>query len=235
MTLMQVFSSSWYPSFEYDAPILGINFLSLNSKGSMVVVDFQPLYATQEYEDKYLSPLKALKEKYPAFQSSLSGKHYQGALFFSKHMLFGRFADEREAAIHLKPLFTEVLETYRSLVESTVPFTNPDDILRVESKQREYDEYFSTNDAGIGIYKAYFQKEWAEEYVHGYKFPLSRIHHRKQSQVHNFYVTSSGEIETKRETVVGGGGAIGEGTTNPEQRLPQQQKSTVPAPVLEYV
>jgi len=40
----QVFNSVWYPSPEYNLPVLGIDLLAFNRKKYLAIVDFQPIH-----------------------------------------------------------------------------------------------------------------------------------------------------------------------------------------------
>ena len=61
----QVFNSLWYPSFEYDIPLLGIDLISLGKSRVLSVIDFQPLHPTEDYSEKYISHLTPIRAKYP--------------------------------------------------------------------------------------------------------------------------------------------------------------------------
>ena len=65
-----MFNSLWYPNFEYDIPLLGVDLISLGKSRVLSVIDFQPLHPTEEYSSKYISHLSNIRAKYP-------GKHLQ--------------------------------------------------------------------------------------------------------------------------------------------------------------
>jgi 15,16-dihydrobiliverdin:ferredoxin oxidoreductase len=62
---VQVYNSLWYPNFEYDLPMLGIDLISLGKSRVLSVIDFQPLHPTEEYSEKYISHLSEIRNKYP--------------------------------------------------------------------------------------------------------------------------------------------------------------------------
>jgi len=45
----QVWNSVWYPSPEYDLPLLGADFLSFGKKKVLCILDFQPLKQDPDY------------------------------------------------------------------------------------------------------------------------------------------------------------------------------------------
>ena len=79
---VQVFNALWYPKFEYDMPMLGIDLISLGKGRVLTVVDFQPLHPTADYHAKHIAPLTAIRNKYPDLQGTLSGKIYDDTSFF---------------------------------------------------------------------------------------------------------------------------------------------------------
>ena len=48
---VQVYNSLFYPSYQYDLPLLGIDLISLGRKRVLAVVDFQPLHPNEEYSN----------------------------------------------------------------------------------------------------------------------------------------------------------------------------------------
>jgi 15,16-dihydrobiliverdin:ferredoxin oxidoreductase len=54
----QIFNSVIYPSYHYDLPLLGIDFLSFGKKKILVVLDFQPLFRDRDYLGKYIEPMR---------------------------------------------------------------------------------------------------------------------------------------------------------------------------------
>jgi hypothetical protein len=60
---VQVFNTLWYPNFEYDLPMLGVDLISLGKNRVLSVVDFQPVQPTEEYHQKYNEHLTCIKAK----------------------------------------------------------------------------------------------------------------------------------------------------------------------------
>ena len=86
----QVFNSVIYPSHNYDIPFLGIDFLSFGKKKILVVLDFQPLFRDQDYQEKYIEPVKAIHDKYSELAQNLEMKFYDANQYFSKYLLFAK-------------------------------------------------------------------------------------------------------------------------------------------------
>jgi 15,16-dihydrobiliverdin:ferredoxin oxidoreductase len=113
---VQVFNTLWYPSYEYDAPLLGVDLISLGTSRVLSVIDMQPLHPTEEYSSKYIDHMAPVRNKYPDLHGVLSGKIYDDTSFFSKQMLFGRFTDESKVAPVVLPAFKEYLSSYVGMV-----------------------------------------------------------------------------------------------------------------------
>ena len=172
-----MFNAVWYPAYQYDIPILGMDFISIgNSNNHRVinVMDFQPLHSTAEYTTKYIEPLTTIRSKYPDLHDTLSGKIYHDAQFFSKNMLFGRLPDETKVSTVVYPAYTEYIKAYTSLIDTAVPDLSPQSMALVESRQSAYDAYNTVKDPAVGIYNAYFGKDWSHRFVHDFLFDKCR-------------------------------------------------------------
>jgi 15,16-dihydrobiliverdin:ferredoxin oxidoreductase len=171
---MQVFNAVWYPSYEYDAPILGMDLISLGKNRVVNVIDFQPLLATDAYAAQYIDHLAPIRAKYPDLQGTLSGKIYHDALFFSKQMLFGRMPDESKVKDTVFPAYQEYLSAYLQMMDRSQPDFSPERVAHVRARQSAYDAYNAVKDPAVGLYDAYFGKEWSNGFVHDFLFSNCR-------------------------------------------------------------
>ena len=190
---VQVFNTLWYPSYEYDAPLFGVDLISLGLQRILAVIDFQPLHPTTDYSAKYIDHLHSARSKYPDLHGVLSGKIYDDTSFFSKQMLFGRFTDESKILPVVLPAFQEYLLNYVRMVSSLSPNNDADAMATVLSRQRSYDEYSALKDPAVGLFDAYFGKEWSHDFVHQFLFCLSRAE-SEVKPVHNFQLDSKGHV-----------------------------------------
>ena len=169
----QVFNACFYPSYEYDLPMLGMDLISLGKGRVLCVVDFQPLHPTKEYSQRYIEPLTATRARYPSLQGTLSGKIYDDTSFFSKNMLFGRFTDETKLQSVVAPALDEYVEAYLQLMLGASPNHAPEAVAEVQKRQAAYDAYSALKDPAVGLFDAYFGKDWSASFVHDYLFSLS--------------------------------------------------------------
>ena len=170
---VQVYNTLWYPDYFYDLPLLGIDLISLGLNRVLTVIDFQPLHPTDEYSNKYISHLKPIRDKYSDLQGILSGKIYNDTSFFSKQMLFGRFTDETKIKNVVYPAHDAYLNAYLKLAEKAVPNKDLSAMQTVALRQKEYDTYSALKDPAVGLFDAYFGKEWSNSFVHDFLFDLS--------------------------------------------------------------
>lgn len=170
---VQVFNACFYPSFGYDLPMLGVDLISLGKGRVLSVVDFQPLHPTAEYAEKYIADLTTIREQYPDLHGTLSGKIYDDTSFFSKNMLFGRFTDESKIPTVVAPALAKYVEHYFDTMKSATPNLDPAAMKIVEQRQAAYDAYSALKDPAVGLFDAYFGKEWSASFVHDYLFSLS--------------------------------------------------------------
>lgn len=190
---VQVYNSLWYPKYEYDLPLLGIDLISLGPNRVLSVVDFQPLHATEEYSNKYIDQLKPIRDKYPSLQGTLSGKIYDDTSFFSKQMLFGRYADESAVPTDVHPAFNDYVNEYIMLAKSATPNTDPAAMDVVKERQAAYDTYSAIKDPAVGLFDAYFGKEWSANFVHDFLFKHSEKPGAGVEPTHKFSIPGQGE------------------------------------------
>jgi len=204
---VQVLNALWYPHYTYDLPVLGIDLISLGKNRVLNVIDFQPLQTSTEYSHKYIEHLTAIRNKYPELQGTLSGKIYDDTSFFSKNMLFGRFTDESKIATLLTPAYEEYIDAYITLINNTPPDYSEEKQTYVKSRQAAYDSYSAIKDPAVGLFHAYFGKEWSKSFVHDFLFTLSETetgpsiaHGATVKPVHNFKINdATGVVSIKSD------------------------------------
>jgi len=170
---MQVTNSLFYPSYEYDIPMLGIDLISLGRKRVLVGVDFQPLYPTEEYSARYIDFLAPIKAKYEGLQGSPSGKIYNDTSFFSRNMLFGRYENETMVDSEAIPASREYLNAYMKLAQKAVPNCSATHMAMVRERQAAYDAMNAEKDPAKPLFDSYFGKEWSDSFIHDFLFELA--------------------------------------------------------------
>jgi len=165
----QIFNSVIYPDHQYDVPLLGIDFLSFGKKKILVVLDFQPLFQDEVYQEKYIDPMAPLRNKYQELAQNLEMKFYDANQYFSKYLLFAK-TDSETVVNSLFPAYKEYLELYWQMLEKAQPLTKPEEIQKIVKAQKNYDQYSAERDPASGLFSSYFGHEWAEKFLHEFLF-----------------------------------------------------------------
>ena len=167
--MSQVFNSVIYPAHNYDLPLLGIDFLSFGKKKILVVLDFQPLFRDQVYQDKYIEPMREIRDKYNELAQNLEMKFYDANQYFSKYLLFAK-TDAETVVTRLFPAYQEYVQLYWQMLESARPLTKEKDIQRIVEAQKHYDQYSAERDPAHGLFSSYFGKEWSNRFLYEFLF-----------------------------------------------------------------
>lgn len=165
----QVFNCVMYPSHHYDLPLLGIDFLSFGKKKILVVLDFQPLFRDRAYQDKYIEPMREIRDKYNELAQNLEMKFYDANQYFSKYLLFAK-TDEETVVNRLFPAYQEYVQLYWQMLESAQPLTKEEDIRRIVAAQKHYDQYSAERDPAHGLFSSYFGKDWSNRFLYEFLF-----------------------------------------------------------------
>ncbi len=165
----QVFNSVIYPGHQYDIPLLGVDFLSFGKKKILVVMDFQPLFRDRAYLDKYIEPMKDIRDKYNELAQDLEMKFYDANQYFSKYLLFAKL-DSETVVNSLFPAFQEYLALYWQMLAEAKPLTKPEEIKRIVEAQKQYDQYSAERDPAHGLFSSYFGAEWSEKFLYEFLF-----------------------------------------------------------------
>lgn len=166
----QVFNSVWYPSPEYDLPLLGIDFLSFGKKKVLCVLDFQPLVQEKEYLAKYCEPVGSIKSKYEGLSGSMSARFYDEAQFFSRQLIFAKFDNTEPITTQLLPAFKEYLQAYTAMMDNAEADNSEEGMARVLQLQKDYDQYSAERDPAVGLFSTYWGTEWASRFTHEFLF-----------------------------------------------------------------
>lgn len=165
----QIFNSVIYPSYQYDLPLLGIDFLAFGKKKILVVLDFQPLLRDSEYLEKYIEPMAPIREKYNELAQGLEMKFYDANQYFSPYLLFAK-TDGETVINSLFPAYKEYIQLYWKLLEKAEAKTDPAEIESIVRAQKDYDQYSAERDPASGLFSSYFGHEWSEKFLYEFLF-----------------------------------------------------------------
>ncbi|MGF1492164.1 MAG: 15,16-dihydrobiliverdin:ferredoxin oxidoreductase [Microcoleaceae cyanobacterium] len=165
----QIFNSVIYPSHCYDLPLLGIDFLAFGKKKILVVLDFQPLFQDEVYLNKYIEPMRPIRDKYNELAQDLEMKFYDSNQYFSKNLLFAK-TDAETVINRLFPAYQEYVRLYWELLGQAEQLIDPEGIQKVVEAQRDYDQYSAERDPASGLFSSYFGHEWSERFLYEFLF-----------------------------------------------------------------
>ena len=174
---LQVLNSVAYPHDQIDMPILGIDLLWFEKKQKLIaILDFQPLVQDEEYFDKYFDGLKSLKKNFNEFSSDLKSNIYDPRKYFSPWALFYKGANFEVENV-LPKVFISFLKCYLEtfdLFRSNKYHIKSD---KVRLLHINYDKYSAEKDPAHGLFSSFFGKEWSDQYMKKFLFPLSKEDH----------------------------------------------------------
>lgn len=178
---VQVFNSVIYPGYQYDMPLLGIDFLCFGNKKIVVVLDFQPLFRDEAYMQKYIEPMKAIRDRYLDLAQEIPMKFYDASQYFSPYLLFVK-TEEKSMLERLSLAYSEYLSLYFSLLEGCETLTEAEQPRIVEAHQA-YDRYSAERDPAGGLFSSYFGHEWSEKFMHEFLFEDALQDRLEEAQV----------------------------------------------------
>ena len=83
---MNIYAIEIYPEYDYDLPLLAIDFSCLKKK-TFVYINLVPLFNDKDYFGRYIEPLKPLFEKYKIFSNKFDWKNEAELTFYSSRSL----------------------------------------------------------------------------------------------------------------------------------------------------
>lgn len=169
----QIFNSVIYPAHKYDIPLLGIDFLSFGKVKNLVVLDFLPLFNDEVYQEKYVEPMREVRDRYQELAQNIPMKFYDANRYFSKYILFAK-TDTETIVKRLFPAYQEYLELYWQTLDKAEVLTEPEPIARIVEAQKDYDCYSAERDPAHGLFSSYFGNEWANRFLHEFLFEDAR-------------------------------------------------------------
>ncbi|MGF1487589.1 MAG: 15,16-dihydrobiliverdin:ferredoxin oxidoreductase [Prochloraceae cyanobacterium] len=169
----QIFNSVIYPAHNYDIPLLGIDFLTFGKVKNLVVLDFLPLFNDRAYQDKYVEPMAKIRDRYRDLAQNIPMKFYDANRYFSKYILFAK-TDKETIVKRLFPAYKEYIQLYWQILEDAEFLTEPQEIDRIVTAQKDYDCYSAERDPAHGLFSSYFGSEWADRFLHEFLFEDAR-------------------------------------------------------------
>lgn len=165
----QIFNCVIYPNYQYDLPLLGVDFLSFGNVKNLIVLDFQPLFQDEAYQENYIAPLQVLHDAYPDLSQNLEMRFYDANQYFSKYLLFAK-TDAATVDTRVFAAFQDYLRLYWQLLAAATPSFDPAAMQRIVRAQKDYDQYSADRDPASGLFSSYFGHAWSERFLYEFLF-----------------------------------------------------------------
>lgn len=157
----QLFSSVWYPSYDYDAPILTIDLVNYKKNISLYFINLVEIYNTSEYLNTYINPLIEIKKQHP--ELSKNNSHYLKKInaILSNSMLYGNIYNYK-----FNRIIPEVLDKYFSVYTKKF-IKKPINRYYIEERHSFYNKIRANVDSKF-IIKDYYDHSWFKRLIDEY-------------------------------------------------------------------
>jgi hypothetical protein len=145
----EMLSCVWYPSYDYDCPILTIDLFNYDDKKTFFFLNLIEIYKSNIYEKKYIEPLFEIKKNYKKLHDDIDFSDK----YISKSSLCGKLNN-----MEIRSFLPRVLEKYFKKY-LTYFIKKPVDRYYIENKHREYNNFRENIDSYF-LTKEYFDKDW---------------------------------------------------------------------------
>ena len=156
----QMFTSIWYPSYEYDAPILSIDLVNfgkneLGKDRAMCIVNLIEIE-----KNKYTQPFIEIKQNYPELNER-NVEHLPYKKYLNDAMLYGHIYDLDK----FQTIIPDALKEYFNIYLNTFQKTTNTDF--VKETHIEYNNFRAKMDVGF-MPKDFFDPEWYASMIQDY-------------------------------------------------------------------
>ena len=150
-----------YPDWTLINPIFGTEFVNAGGRRFFGTIDFHPLQNDYVYNDQYINNHLGDQPDRSKNKSNI----YDLNKFFSKKLWI------RSDKTNFYEEYLESLEVYlkRYLKMMAKPRHE-----NARELQGQYDKHLAGTDPALGILKNYYDKEFAEKYIHEFLFDLAK-------------------------------------------------------------
>lgn len=161
----QMFNSVWYPSFDYECPIMTLDVVNFQKNVSLCFVNLVEIYNNNaKYQNTYINPLIQIKKNYPELSQKKTSHLYILNDFLSESMLYGNIYDNDK----FNTIIPEALNKYFSFYSKQF-IKKPIDRYYIEEKHRFYNKIRSKMDNN-SIINDYYDAEWYQRLINEYYY-----------------------------------------------------------------
>lgn len=158
----QMFSSVWYPSYDYECPILTIDLVNFKKDVSLCFVNSVEIYNNVQYLNTYINPLIEIKKNYPELFESKTIHLRALNNVLNKSMLYGNIYDDDK----FNTMIPEVLDKYLTFYTKNF-IKKPINRYYIEEKHLVYNKLRAQLESNF-ILKDYYDLEWFKRLIDEY-------------------------------------------------------------------
>ena len=161
----QMFNSVWYPSIEYDCPILSIDLINFEGNKSLCFLNLVNIYDNHDYLQKYEIPFLNIKKKYPELSENAGIHLLPFKNFLSKAMLYGHVYDSTKFNTTIPLVLDDYINKYTNMF-----IKKPVNKYVIRDKHRSYNDFRYNIENNNYVTKRYFDNNWYTRLLNEYYF-----------------------------------------------------------------
>jgi len=128
-----MFNSVFYPSTQYDCPILSVDLINFGVNKSLVFVNLFEIYNRSEYHNIYIKPFEEIKKLYPELSENKSNHLMEFNDILGSAMLYGHIYDNNKFNTSIYDVLNKYFKIYSKLFIKKPVYRN-----YIEEQQRKY-------------------------------------------------------------------------------------------------
>mmetsp|Transcript_40724 Transcript_40724/g.66628 ORF Transcript_40724/g.66628 Transcript_40724/m.66628 type:complete len:324 (+) Transcript_40724:36-1007(+) len=169
-----------FPRVQYDVPIFGADLVSLPGQ-DLIAIDFQPIFRTKEYQQKYFSRLQLVYDTYKGLAQNTPPLPEDVRGYFSPYALWIKIPHssgssikqtsvKRKLGASIYDAFKEYMSAYKMVLAEAEPVTDPEVLNEIRIKHQDYSSYRHTNDPARPLLSRFFGPEKTEKMLSEFLF-----------------------------------------------------------------
>lgn len=167
-----------FPDPSLEAPLLGLDLVSVGRGRALAGFDFHPLSARPGHQVPWLPALRALREEFGSGAVPHSGNFYpEDAEFFSDGMLLLKASSPEALLDGLRA--SEAFQRYLALYSDVLcAAPEAEDPAELEEAQARYCQWQREHDPAGKAFASLFGEAWAQHYEDEFLFPFAKKEQR---------------------------------------------------------
>ena len=149
-----MFNSVFYPSINYDCPILSVDLINFGENKSLCFINLFEIYNKSEYHNIYIKPFEEIKKLYPELSESKSKHLTEFNDILGRAMLYSHVYDSSKFNTTIYEVLNKYFEIYTKLF-----IKKPVNRQFIEEQHQKYNNIRHNIELNF-ITKDYFDELW---------------------------------------------------------------------------